>query len=101
MWWIVALVAVAIVLMFMWYVKQNENYLPCTDCAVVAPYQLEVLNPFIYPYSGSDDLHFLVAEKGLDAPYFPPAYPTPKPEIPMTHAAAPDHVLHVGYGESY
>lgn len=101
MWWLVAFAVLVIILLYMWYDNPKENYLPCTDCAVVAPYQLDVLNPFIYPYSGSDDLHFLVAEKGLDAPYFPPAFQTPRPEIPMTQATAPDHVLHVGYGESY
>ena len=69
--------------------NRAENYRSCRDCdnLHMPPNGLSVLNPFIWPYSGTscvDDMYILNKDTGVDI----------GTEVgPLTHLSAPDHVV--------
>ncbi len=93
------LIAVLIVLLIgIFILYRRENYGVCLECGPRYPYQLAVVNPFVYPYSGSSDLAYLAKEKNMiPAEPFPRVAPAFRPTAPLTNLTTPDHVLLFGY----
>jgi hypothetical protein len=80
---LVVLLVVAII-MLMW---GNESFTACHDCDQSArfPYSDLVVNPFIWPYSGTPCTDDLYREyRTLKAP---------QEKAPLTHLSTPDHVV--------
>jgi hypothetical protein len=70
-------------------VEGVENYKSCRDCGndSVAANGTIVVNPFVWPYSGSqcvDDLYILNKDTGVDIG---------TGKGPLTHLNTPDHVI--------
>ena len=93
---IIAVLIMLLIGIFVLY--HRENYGVCLDCGPIRPYQLTVVNPFVYPYSGSNDLAYLVKEKNMiPAEPFPRVAPNVRASAPLTNLTTPDHVLLFGY----
>ena len=84
------LLVIVILLIALYFVNARaEPYRSCRDCDgyVVAPNGMPVLNPFLWPYSGSrcvDDVYILSKDAGVDIG---------TAVTPLTHLNSPDHVL--------
>jgi hypothetical protein len=94
------LVLLALVVLAALYLcwRQAESYGICRDCVPKQEYQLTVVNPFVYPYSGSSDFGFLAREKNLGViDPFPSPLPVIQPDVPLTHLRSPDHTLLASY----
>jgi len=81
-------ILVVIVIILVWYLYSKENYGVCNDCdnKVMPQDGLVVLNPFIWPYSGTpciNDLYLLNKDNGVDLGF---------EAGPMYHLTTPDHV---------
>jgi len=79
---------VAIIAIYYWY-DNIEHYGPCKDCdGYKMPRNgVSVLNPYVWPYSGTqcvDDLYILNKDTGTDFNFA---------SGPLTQASAPDHVI--------
>jgi hypothetical protein len=71
-----------------WRDRGAEHYGPCKSCdgQRMSAEGLPVINPFVWPYSGTscvDDLYMLNADKGVNFGFS---------EAPITHLSTPDHV---------
>jgi hypothetical protein len=69
--------------------KAQEKYRSCRDCDgySMSPTGTPVLNPFIWPYSGTrcvDDIYILGKDAGIDIG---------TTVGPLTHLNSPDHVI--------
>jgi hypothetical protein len=89
-----ALLLLIIIILLVWYLVSNkmipgtESYRSCRDCDgnVIAKNGTTVLNPFVWPYSGTqcvDDLYILNQDTGIDI----------GSDVPMSHRNTPDHVI--------
>ncbi len=95
----IVMVILLVGIYYLYLQNKKENYGVCYECGPPAgPYQLSVINPFVYPFSGSDDLAYLAREKNLvpDEPY-PRMAPNVRSYPPMTNLTTPDHALLFGY----
>lgn len=68
---------------------KSEKYRSCRDCDgyQMAPNGMPILNPFIWPYSGTrcvDDVYILGKDAGVDIG---------TNVGPLTHLSSPDHVI--------
>lgn len=96
----IAALIVLVVLLFFWIdvEEKSENYGICRGCGPQRDYQLAVLNPFAYPYSGTTDEAWFSRQNNLEPPVvFPQKVPPLIPDIPLTQLRSPDHALLVGY----
>jgi hypothetical protein len=86
---IYVLIVIVILLFVILLTRPEEPYRSCRDCDgyAMAPNGTPVLNPFIWPYSGTgcvDDVYILGKDAGVDIG---------TAITPLTHASAPDHVI--------
>lgn len=83
------LLMIVILLLVIYYTTPREPYRSCRDCDgyAMAPNGTPVLNPFIWPYSGTqcvDDVYILGKDAGVDIG---------TGITPLTHLNSPDHVI--------
>jgi hypothetical protein len=80
------LILIIILLLIWWF--QSEHYRSCRDCeGGVAANGTAVLNPFVWPYSGTgcvDDLYMLGKDSGVEIG---------TGKGPLVSPNAPDHVV--------
>lgn len=87
---------VIVIFLLVWYYKDiylqridAENYRSCRDCDgySMSATGTNVLNPFIWPYSGTkcvDDVYILGKDAGVDIG---------TAVAPLTNPSSPDHVI--------
>ena len=81
-------IILTLILLMIVYLWRREGYRSCQDCD---DYRMDrrgtaVINPYIWPYSGTDcvdDLYIANASKKLDINFS---------TAPLTHLNTPDHV---------
>ena len=87
---IIAIIAIiAIIDMLVYNYDSIENYSPCMDCDgyKIPRNGISVLNPYVYPYSGTqcvDNLYILNKDIGTDFNFA---------KGPLTQASDPDHII--------
>lgn len=89
MFYVLLVIVIFLIALYLSDVYPMEKYRSCRDCDdyVMAPNGTPVLNPFIWPYSGTrcvDDVYILSKDAGVDIG---------TAITPLTHLNSPDHVI--------
>lgn len=86
--YVLLLIIIFLVVLY-WKDLAGESYRSCRDCDgyQMSPKGTPVINPFIWPYSGTrcvDDVYILGKDTGIDIG---------TSVGPLTHLSSPDHVI--------
>ena len=89
MFYVLLLIVVLLITLYFTELNPREKYRSCRDCDgySMSPTGTPVINPFIWPYSGTrcvDDVYILGKDAGIDIG---------TTVGPLTHLNSPDHVI--------